>query len=180
MDVTLSSYASGKGEVSANWECGVLSPALLWAFPVLSKAGCVIEYYPFGTVEICRPSFWPASIKNGPLDTEMPTHSDQGLRSLRDEANRCWDMAFNQMIERGEWLRLMGADQCMELSLLTPFIDILFSLKFQGSDETFQTLLDDLTEDKNFPETRLFGYLLCKNTAFRPLTEVPEWVLKLL
>jgi hypothetical protein len=88
-------------------------------------------------------------------------------------------MAHSQMQDRGEWLRLMGADRCMANALLMPFTELGFSLSFHGKAKIFEALIDELTNETYDPETRLFGYLLCKNTAFRPLTEVPEWVQRL-
>lgn len=178
MDVQLSSLSTVRGEVRGYWECRVLSPALLWAFPALSRAKCTLEYN-FDTSETDRPSFWPAAVKDAPLNTEMPTHSDHpGLRSLRDEADRCWDMAYEQMQDRGEWLRLMGAAPCMADTLILPFQEIHFVLRYEGKIENFETLLTDLTDETQFPETRLLGYALCNQTIYQPKTPAPEWVLQ--
>jgi hypothetical protein len=177
MNVTLSSLSEVRGEVRGYWECRVLSPALLWAFPALSRARCQIDYV-HEELEISRPSFWPAGVKEAPLNVEMPTHSDHpGLRSLKDEADRCWDVAYGQMKDRGEWLRLMGAAPCMANTLLTPFQEIEFVLRCENTCTKFEHLLDELTHENQYPETRLLGYSLCKNTIYRPKITAPEWVL---
>jgi len=178
MKVTLSSLSTVRGEVRGYWECRVLSPALLWAFPALSRARCRIDYVPEG-FENGRPSFWPAAIKDAPLDLEMPTHSQHsGLRSLRDEADRCWDMAYNQMYDRGQWLRLMGAAPCMSNMLLLPFQEIEFVLRFENTEQKFEELLNELCNPNGDPETRLFGYSLCNQTIYQPKNPAPEWVLQ--
>ena len=180
MKVTISHFSEVRGEVRGYWECRVLSPALLWAFPALSRARCQIDYV-HEDLDTSRPSFWPAAVKDAPLDTEMPTHSDHpGLRSLRDEADRCWDMAFEQMNDRGEWLRLMGAAPCMAKTLLLPFQEIEFVLRFENTKEKFDELIAELVVGNQYPETRLLGYSLCLETPYHPKTPMPEWALKLL
>ena len=180
MNVTLSSFSELHGEVRGYWECRVLASALLWAFPALSRASCTIDYRE-GSLETNRPSFWPASLKDAPLNVEMPSHSDHpGLPSLRDEANRSWDKAFVQMQERGEWLRLMGAAPCMADTLLLPFQETSFVLRFEGKTEKFKDLVDGLTAESQYPETRLFGYALNHSTPYPPKITVPGWVMRLL
>jgi len=180
MQVTCTHLSSVRGEVRGYWECRVLSPALLWALPALTRARCQVDYVHEEFVA-SRPSFWPAAVKDAPLDVEMPTHSDHpGLRSLRDEANRCWDMAFEQMEGRGEWLRLMGAAPCMANALLLPFQEIEFVLRFENTEQKFEELLNELCNPNGYPETRLLGYSLCNQTIYQPKTPAPEWVLKLL
>jgi hypothetical protein len=176
MNVTLSSFSQVRGEVRGYWECRVLTPALLWAFPALSKAGSQITYLN-EDIGYGRPSFWPAAVSE-PLNTEMPTHSDHpGLRSLKDEADRCWDMAFDQMTERGEWLRLMGAHKHMAFTLFMPFQEIPFALRIETKIETFENLLNELCGENQYPETRLLGYSLCNQTIYQPKIPAPEWVL---
>jgi hypothetical protein len=178
MDVTILSLSEVRGEVRIWWECRVLAPAFLWVVPTLSRAGCLIEYIheEFSTV---RPSFWPASLKDGPLDLEMPSHTDQpGMRSLKDEANRCWDMAFEQMEARGEWLRLMGAARCMANTLLMPFQELTVMIRFENDKDTLETMLLAIDETP-FPETRLLGFKLAKDLNYnKPI--VPGWAQKLL
>ena len=175
MHVSLSSFSELHGEVRGYWDCRILAPALLWAFPALSRAKCTMDYRD-GPPATNRPSFWPAAVKDRPLDIEMPTHSDAGLRSLKDEANLSWDKAFLQMQERGEWLRLMGAAPCMADTLLLPFQEIDFLLRFEGRNEIFQEMADALTAEFQYPETRLFGYSLIAPTPFQPKIEMPGWV----
>lgn len=178
MDVTLSSLSEVRGEVRIWWECRVLAPAFLWAVPALSRAGCLIEYTheEFSTV---RPSFWPAALKDGPLDLEMPSHTDQpGMRSLKDEANRCWDMAFDQMEARGEWLRLMGAARCMANTLLLPFQEITATIRFEGAEYKLHAMFSQINESQ-FPETRLLGFKLAKDLPY-PKILAPGWAQKLL
>jgi hypothetical protein len=110
----------------------------------------------------------------------MPTHSDAGLRSLKDEANLSWDKAFLQMKERGEWLRLMGAAPCMADTLLLPFQELKFVLRFEGKPEKFRELVDALTAENQYPETRLFGYGLIHTTPYNPKITAPVWVSTLL
>jgi len=178
MDVTLSSLSEVRGEVRIWWECRVLAPAFLWAVPALSRAGCLIQYT-HEELKTNRPSFWPAALKDGPLDLEMPSHSDQpGMRSLKDEANRCWDMAFQQMKDRGEWLRLMGADASMANTLLMPFLEIDVVIRYEGSSYKLQEMLEELASSR-FPETRLLGFRLAKDLSY-PKILAPGWVQKLL
>jgi hypothetical protein len=180
MKVILSSFSELHGEARGYWECQVLAPALLRAFPALSRAKCTIDYSE-GPMQTNRPSFWPAALKNPPLNVEMPSHTDfPGMRSLRDEANLGWDKAFVQMNERGEWLRLMGADQCMADTLLLPFQELHFVLRFEGLAENFRDMVDTLTSECQYPETRLFGYGLIDPTPYQPKVPIPGWVSRLL
>jgi hypothetical protein len=87
-------------------------------------------------------------------------------------------MAYEQMQDRGEWLRLMGAAPCMADTLILPFQEIHFVLRYEGKIENFETLLTDLTDETQFPETRLLGYALCNQTIYQPKTPAPEWVLQ--
>lgn len=179
MDVSLSSLSEVRGEVRIWWECRVLAPALLWAVPALTRAGCLVQFT-HEELKTNRPSFWPAGLKEGPLDVEMPSHTDHpGLRSLKDEANRCWDMAFQQMKDRGEWLRLMGADRCMDNTLLMPFQELTVSIRYEGSSYKLQELLEELVTNR-FPETRLLGYKLADKTPYDTKTPAPGWVQNLL
>jgi hypothetical protein len=184
MNVNLHSFNEVRGEVRGYWECRVLSPALLWAFPAFSRAGCLIDIARgFKALELgpSRPSFWPAAVKDAPLNVEMPSHTDQqGLRSLKDEADRCWYMAYDQMKERGEWLRLMGAAPCMSNMLLMPFQAVQFTLRFEDTAGKFEDLLNELTNEDQYPEIRLLGYMLCDKTPYQPKTPTPDWVNKLL
>jgi hypothetical protein len=180
MNVTLSSFSEVHGEVRGYWECRVLASALLWAFPALSRGNCTIEYKE-SPLQTNRPSFWPAGVNGAPLNVEMPSHSDfPGMRSLRDEANMSWDKAFVQMQERGEWMRLMGAAPCMADTLLLPFQELHFVLRFEGKPEKFRELVDALTAESQYPETRLFGYGLIHPTPYNPKITAPGWVSTLL
>jgi hypothetical protein len=143
--------------------------------PALTRAGCLINF-PDEEIQTNRPAFWPAAVKDVPLNVEMPTHSDHpGLPSLRDEANRCWDMAFQQMQDRGEWLRLMGAARCMADTLLLPFLEVGLTIRYEGPSNKLQAMLDELAESK-FPETRLLAYKLADKTPYDPKTPAPGWV----
>jgi hypothetical protein len=146
----------------------------------MSRARCFFDYTEDND-DLNRPAFWPAAVKDAPLDVGMPTHSDHpGLRSLKDEANRCWDMALQQMQDRGEWLRLMGAAPCMAQTLMLPFRELSFALRYEGKTETLVDMLSELTHPSQFPETRLFGYKLSENTPYTPKTPMPGWVSQLI
>jgi hypothetical protein len=102
MNVTLSSFSELHGEVRGYWECRVLAPALLWAFPALSRASCKIDYRE-GSLETNRPSFWPAALKDAPLNVEMPSHSDHpGLPRERVEP------FLKDLLEKSNFNRMEG------------------------------------------------------------------------
>jgi hypothetical protein len=156
---------------SYRWEGGVSVPALLWALPAILDRYGRVDYDLTKGVPV-QPSFWAASVKDGPLDIEMPTHSEAGLRSLRDEAARAWDMALHQMEDRSDWLRLMGAARIISDSLFLPFTQL--GVTIWVPKDNLETLFTDLIQSP-FPETRLMGYLLARDTKVK-LPEPPEWI----
>ena len=184
MKVTLSRFLEAGSKVTATWECRVLAPALLWAVQALSTAKCAIEIAdnPVRTLPVTGyPSFWPAGLKETPLDTEIPSHSDHpGLRSLKDEAVRCWEMSLTQMNDRGEWLKLLGAHPCMIRTLQLPFQLLVCKISYKGSRTVLRKMLGELTKGDQFPETRLLGFHLGNNKYLPAPNTVPDWVKELL
>jgi hypothetical protein len=179
MKVILHSFTQKLDEVNAFWECRVRIPALFWAIPALTKAKVKVEFVE-NKHSVEHPYFWPKISDDGKCNTELSTQPINDLPSFQEEAIRCWNTAYNEILEVNNWLSMLGTDPIMCETLKMPFYRKRVLLRFTGTQETFETLINELCKETEFPETRLLGYLLCNKTIYKPITPAPRWVLQYL
>jgi len=102
-----------------------------------------------------RPEFMAAARVGYPLDVEVETRSDGGLRSMRDEAQGCWTTALSFAEERAGWLDTLGVHPVVADRLLEPFT-------LHGAVVTIpnwpEELARVLVQEEMPPDTRLLGW----------------------
>lgn len=157
VDATIIASATGGSKegppvMTARVRCSVRT--LLALLDHVNQFGGMVTWA-FADSNEAWPLFWPAATAGA--DIPMESRSDSHLRSMRDEAVRCWDGALSEMTKKRDWLRMLGAHDCVADQLFLPFRGVDAVITIPNFVNEF---LAATTEARLCPDLRVLGYRL--------------------
>jgi len=116
------------------------------------------------------PLFYAANAKGVPPSIALESTSDSHMRSMMEEAVRCWDAAHEDAEKRAGWLHTLGAHPCVYDRLVAPFN--LVESTLTGVDP--RRLSRELISLDKQPDLRILGYRLAEQWIARGLKDAGD------